>query len=197
MSNNRVIWGVILITVGFLFLLSQLNLLDLDFKDVFSFIWPVALIAVGIYIMVKHYRSKSEIENDFGDVCMSFQEGIRKYSNIAGDQNYEAKGVNVKGKVISGVFGDISLNLAESVLSDGVNKITLSGVFGDITVIVPNNMEAYAKGSNTFGDIHIFGQRTDGIGKKLINQTEGYEMATSKVKIMVDTTFGDVKIYRA
>lgn len=55
MSNNRgsqgrIFWGLVLIAVGVLFLLDQMN--ELDFGYLFSRYWPVIFILIGLSILI-------------------------------------------------------------------------------------------------------------------------------------------------
>jgi lia operon protein LiaF len=45
---QRVIWGLVLVTVGVLFLLNQTGLIEIDITYMFSTFWPVILICYGL-----------------------------------------------------------------------------------------------------------------------------------------------------
>lgn len=49
--TGRFFWGLVLIIVGTLFLLDQLNVADAG--DIFARYWPAILIAVGLWILVR------------------------------------------------------------------------------------------------------------------------------------------------
>jgi predicted membrane protein len=198
MSANRIIWGVILIAVGFLFLLDQMEVFDFSIGEFISDFWPLFLIIAGLIIIIRSGKSKRrDFDIDINFDAQSISPDKKKYSKTFGDQSFNAKGMDIDGLSISSTFGDINLNLAEGRLKQGVNKVSLSGVFGDITVVVPGSMEVLAGASNTFGDLDILGQKIDGISNSLRKQTDGYDMASMKVHISSGTTFGDIKIYRA
>lgn len=60
MKNGRLFWGILLVTVGLLFLLSNLFDMTLDLGDIFKF-WPLALILFGISVFIKNELSKTII----------------------------------------------------------------------------------------------------------------------------------------
>ncbi|MHC1736906.1 MAG: DUF5668 domain-containing protein [Ignavibacteriaceae bacterium] len=60
MKNGRLFWGILLVTVGLLFLLSNLFDITLDLGDIFKF-WPLALILFGVSVFIKNELSKTII----------------------------------------------------------------------------------------------------------------------------------------
>jgi len=60
MKNGKIFWGVILISIGILFFLSNVFDLYLDLGDIFRF-WPVVLILFGISVFVNNQLSKTII----------------------------------------------------------------------------------------------------------------------------------------
>ncbi|MGO4275952.1 DUF5668 domain-containing protein, partial [Paenibacillus sp. TAF58] len=45
---QRIIWGLVLVTAGVLFLLNQTGLIEIDLAYMFSTYWPVILIFYGL-----------------------------------------------------------------------------------------------------------------------------------------------------
>jgi predicted membrane protein len=193
MSSGRLFFGIILIVIGAIFILDRFYIFHHYF--IFDF-WPVLLIAVGIYLIVRKRKRNRTIEEQ-QQVHIQSGTTIKKYSKTFGDLNLVMKDSEVDGLKCNTVFGDCSINLADARLKPGVNTIDVSGVFGDVTIIVPSTMEAKAYASCTFGDIYLFGQTDSGISNSVQHQTEGFDTAASKVSIWTSMTFGDIKIYRA
>lgn len=189
MASGRVIIGIILVVIGGIFILDKFYFLQFHAFH----LWPVILIILGIALIARHAnRGKYDQHSDKPTLQMH-----GSHSKVFGDSNFEASGIEIDGFRSSSVFGDTILNLAGARLKPGLNKIDLSGTFGDITVIVPNNIEASANASSTFGDVYVFGRASSGMSSRLQHQTEGYDTASSKLNIWAGITFGDIKIYRA
>ncbi|MBI5267926.1 MAG: cell wall-active antibiotics response protein [candidate division Zixibacteria bacterium] len=64
MSGPKVIFGLVLILLGTAFLLVSLDVLDLSFGDITSFIGPVALIAVGIWLILRRQKEAAQASAD-------------------------------------------------------------------------------------------------------------------------------------
>lgn len=56
MNNSKVIWGLVLVVFGALFLLNNFNILPWNFWFRLSRLWPVLLILVGIAMLVRDRR---------------------------------------------------------------------------------------------------------------------------------------------
>jgi len=198
MLNKREFWGAIILIVGLIFLLGNLDFIDYSTRRFIRNLWPLILIIVGIAFIIRHSGHKGK--NNWVKDGFSNRSGENIHgstSRVFGDSNIETKNVEIDGLDYSSVFGDMSLNLAEAKLKTGINKIYVSATFGDITVIVPSDMEAKAYGATTFGDLYVLGRSASGISNRLTMQSDGYDNATDKVYISATTTFGDVKVYKS
>jgi uncharacterized membrane protein len=59
MTSGRILTGLILISIGILFILDNINWIDLDFGT----IWPLILIFVGLFIILKGFGEKKNMRN--------------------------------------------------------------------------------------------------------------------------------------
>jgi len=194
---RREFWGAVLLIVGIILLLSNLDFIDYSFRKIIHDFWPVLIILLGILLIVNSLRKK-EGNHDYGfdlstDCC---RHSGKKHSHVFGDVKLEAKDTEIDGLESSTVFGNTFLSLAGAKLKPGQNRINIATTFGDITVIVPERMEASASASATFGNLHVFDKMADGISNRLSAQTSGYEVASSKIQISAAATFGEIRIYR-
>lgn len=58
MNKGNIFWGSTLLVFGILFLLENLDLLEIDFSDLISTYWPVMLIIGGISILFNKKSSQ-------------------------------------------------------------------------------------------------------------------------------------------
>ncbi len=189
--------GAVLIFLGAIFLLANLDIFDHPFHWVFRNFWPILIIVVGLFLIFRSARRSSSYIPPTSDNSGQPYTMINRASKIFGDIHQEAANCDINGMNFSTTFGNISINLSGGKLQGGDNKADFSAIFGDITVVVPKEMEVFAYGSATFGDLHILGKSASGISNNLTTQTDGFDSAASKVYITAGTTFGNVKIYRA
>jgi lia operon protein LiaF len=181
-----VVFAVILIVVGILALLDSLQILS--FWSAIGKLWPLILIALGIWLLVKrrhlYWGEKLEIK-----------EG-KKYSKAFGDLKIDTSGQDPHGLDVEMGFGDLEVNLTKASLSDRENVIHLALGFGDIKVWIPTEMKTKISASCGAGDIDVLGRTADGLGRSLDHQDDGYDSAQKKLMIFAKIGFGDIKVSR-
>ena len=181
-----VVFGILLILVGFLALLESFELIR--FWPTLGKLWPLILVALGIWLLLKrNYFSSSDV--------LSIKKG-KKYSKAFGDLRIDATNMDPHGLDAEMGFGDIEVNLTKANFADRENVINLALGFGDIRVWVPDEVKVSATGTCGAGDVDILGKHADGLGNRVNYQDEGYEIAQKKLKIIAKLGFGDIRISR-
>lgn len=54
MTAGQVLFGLILVVLGILLILSNVDWINIDFGD----IWPLALVFVGLFIILREFETK-------------------------------------------------------------------------------------------------------------------------------------------
>lgn len=197
MSNKffqKYCWGGLFILFGLLFLLDNLNLLDIG--DVFSNFWPLVLILVGVYVILKNSSKSSDEESEsFGDKKYASSKDDVAESNTFGDLKITLDSANFQGGYARTTFGDLKIDAEQLKIPEGEKRLNANTVFGDIKISVPKDLAVKVSASNLAGDINIFGQKADGLSQKMGYETPGYTAATEKLFIVCAVTFGDIKVW--
>lgn len=136
--NNLRAWVFPLLLVGFGVLL-QLNNLDIINVNVWQILWPVAIIAVGVSIIVDRFKGKTTIGDSRHSVTALFG-GSEERNN---SQDYQ-------GGKISAVFGGTSLDLRKAVIKkDAV--IEVFAICGGAEIFVPEGVVVHKKLTHILG----------------------------------------------
>ena len=181
-----IVFGIALILIGILALLDSLEFIS--FWSALGKLWPLILIGLGIWLLLK--RSYFT-----WDEKISIKEG-KKYSKAFGDLKINASGMDPHGMDVEMGFGDLEVNLTRANFSDRENVIHLALGFGDIKVWIPSEVKVKASASCGVGDIDVLGKTTDGLGRNVEHQDEGYDSAQKRLKFFAKIGFGDIKISR-
>ena len=161
---------------------AVLLLHNLDIR-IFRYVWPSAIILLGLYLLVRSLRRRTgTVHIDFGNAQV-FGETVS--SGFTGA---------VDGTTMSHFIGDIELNLTGAQLKPGVNKVTLSAFIGDIKVMIPKGVAAKVVCSAFAGSFHALGQTKEGIMLSLHEATADYETAEKKLLITCSAFIGEIKI---
>ncbi len=171
--------GWILIVLGFIFMLNQFDI------SIFEFIWPIAIMGVGIFLVVRWKRFHSDPSvgaiDDF---------------KFLGDTVFKDYAGNINGAGITHVFGDIKINLSKTQMADGESFVNASTIFGDVDVLVSNDIDFHIDASCVLGDIVALDKKHDGLFQSASDQTPGFTTATNKLRLNISTIFGDIRIHQ-
>ncbi|MCJ7552845.1 MAG: cell wall-active antibiotics response protein [Ignavibacteriaceae bacterium] len=140
-NTEKKILGAILSGLGGLFLLPRIfSWIHIDWSIVF----PILLIAVGLYIILHRRKSlelrRSQIKEDTFDDISIFG---------GGDKIVTSK--NFKGGNITAIFGGSEINMTQCELAEGVNAIDIFAMFGGTTIIVPKNWNVVVSVTSILG----------------------------------------------
>ncbi len=181
--------GLVYFLVLILATLVQLSALHIGHFDAGTIFWSIVVIAFAFEVLRgpnwrrdwrrpwRGYRRGRYWRYGIGDVDVTF------------DAN-QSRRLMHEGHLI----GDIRLDLSQVHLEDGETPFELNALIGDITVLVPADLPVSVVAEVTVGDIRIFRQSADGIGRRLVYETPGYESATRKVRIMAHLLIGDITV---
>ena len=96
MKRDNIFWGVALVLLGGLFLLQQMGII----RNVFTYIWPLALILFGGWMILSVFWKPASSEEHF-DIALQNAKNVRyKFSHGAGQ--FEIKGGAPLGKALVG-----------------------------------------------------------------------------------------------
>jgi predicted membrane protein len=147
------VWGVqslssslLLIIIGTLCLLATLNVVT--WGALFEF-WPIFLIALGIWVLLRPTRHFSERlrarEEENADILDAWA--------LFGGSERQVTSQQFKGGKATTLFGGIDIDLRRASLSEGEHSLDVTVLFGGIDVWVPANWDVRVTGSPIFGSI--------------------------------------------
>ena len=144
----------VLIIVGGIFLIDDLNFLP---GDVRTYIWPLALIAVGLIVLIRPpgKMNKSElvqqVEPPEDRGTLSHGDKLDSVSVFSGNKQSVHSKNFVGGETVT-VFGSTELDLRTAEFSKPV-LIDSSVVFGSLKLIVPPHWRVHTEASRVFAEI--------------------------------------------
>jgi hypothetical protein len=149
-SPQRWIPAIILIGVGVVFLLDNLNILPVD--QIFKF-WPLLLIALGLFLLVDrtawHIGMGRYGGEDSGD---AYRGGHRiRESAVFGGGKRRFTSQDFTGGKIEVVFGGYEVDLREAAMQGDVAVLQVDVVFGGTELRIPDTWSAVVQGTGVFG----------------------------------------------
>lgn len=139
-SKFRDFGWLIMIGIGLVFLAD-------DIYPIKNYVWPAAIILVGLIVILRPARPKKipeTSENINPDPVVheatSIKEDILDVTSVFGGSKRIVLSKNFKGGEVVSVFGGADINLTQADFTNAI-KIEIVAIFGGATLIVPANWE--------------------------------------------------------
>ncbi len=167
-SNRSVFSGLILITIGGIFIAPHLFQYQLISGNLML---PAAFIIVGILFIFRNRLGFGNRRKEFSfDHQFAVNSDYVQENYIFGGGKIAVESNNFKGGKFSAVFGGGQLDLSRATLSDeGVNVLQVDLVFGGLEIIIPRDWNVKVEASSVFGS---FGKKGNGISRADIDLTK-------------------------
>ncbi|UCE65598.1 MAG: hypothetical protein JSU85_12115 [Candidatus Zixiibacteriota bacterium] len=183
-KTNRII-GTLIIAIGVLVLIDNV-FGGFDFWDFIWKLWPIALIALGIYII----RNRRRIRGSVGSG------GFASENSFFGDQDITLSGKQVTDHHYFVLIGDIKIDLTAADFKTGENKISASSLVGDIRIKIPDKLAVKLSSRSIVGGIGFDDLRRDGFFQKLHHTDDNFGSSEKKLLLTVNGVIGDSNINR-
>jgi lia operon protein LiaF len=200
-NNSNLVWGIILIVIGLVFLLDNYDVLSA--REIVWTYWPLVLVLLGIHLIWRSNRESPGVSGSTqahrgmhggGEKTVGKSSDTLSESNIMGDVNLRVTSTSFRGGSVNTVFGDTRLDCTSMSLAEGEQLLRISGVFGDVKIELPSNISFRVAGNTLAGSITIHDYQKSGIGQTIAYQTDDYETADKKLLIDISQILGDVKV---
>ena len=174
-KSRNVLSGLILIVLGFLFLLT--SVFRIDFWDLFL---PLLFISIGVWLIL---RSRGEI-------------GQQDSFKILGDFNMQGNW-EVSDAVYNVGIGDVILDMTKAKIPSQETRIQIHGFIGDVKVILPSTVKVSLHSSGFLTEARVMDQKNERFFGSVRLSEAGYEKAAKR--IYLDTAFfiGDITVSRS
>jgi predicted membrane protein len=142
-NRSALFLGTVILLLGIIFQLQELNIFP---GNVFKYIWPLALILFGLWLVARSagYRMAGNKTENLDRVNLfTLWGGVEKKINSSQFSGGEA----------TALMGGIKLNLSEAGLSSGNNELKVTALMGGVEIIVPEGWNVLVSGSPILGGI--------------------------------------------
>jgi hypothetical protein len=138
-------FGAIIAAVGCLFLLNNLNLLDLTW-DAF---WPAVLIGIGVLMLVNRLSGPQFFSRRGSSQALP--EGTFQSTAIFSGFKRKITEGNFRGAHLTAIFGGGELNLRQAGMEGDSAVVYATAIFGGIDIKVPENWLVTSDGTGILG----------------------------------------------
>lgn len=182
--GKNIVWGIILVIAGVLLLTNQFGYTHVRFRD----IWPMGLIALGLWIMLNSSRVKvGWIGKSRSEPEMSEDPSSKVNAEaVFGSSERRITSKNFQGGKLAAVFGEVILDLRQADIAGDEAVIHADAVFGSVQIRVPAAWDVVTRGTAVLGSFGDATRSTD------VEDTT----VSNKKKLIVrgGAVFGEVEI---
>lgn len=141
---------LIMVGVGVVFLMDDVQ------PELTNFIWPAAIIFVGLIMILRPGKMKKLKFSDLGKVDVNIgsspTEDILDTAAVFGSVKKIVLSKNFKGGESVSVFGGTEINLAQADI-EGPVKVEVVAIFGGVKLIIPSNWEIRSEVAAVLGGV--------------------------------------------
>ncbi len=195
--KRDLIGGSIIVLIGVLLLLDSLALIDISLGILFRTFWPLILVLIGVWIIFSPGRAiksgptdQSVFSDDQSINTDSVFLGAFGDIRVAGLENFS--GPLDKSLLV----GDIVIDLRNSRMNPGEQRIIASVLIGDIDFLIPADCPVSVELSCLAGSVACAGKVVDGFFPRLRHIDDDFPQANSKLSITARTLIGDIKLIK-
>jgi predicted membrane protein len=182
-NHNDNSLGALLVGIGGFWFLSRYS--HLPIRYYLSEYWPILIILLGIYIILKNNSNKSSSsENNNG---LEFDIDFVDEVAIFGGGEKSVNSQNFSGGKVTTIFGRVDLDLHSSTLAVGTNILGITAMFGNIDITVPKDWKVILSVTSILGGYN---------DRRILNPEQTYE--ADKILIIKGTVIfggGNLKTY--
>lgn len=164
---------------GFLLFLGVVSLLSTIFNvDFWAFCWPIALILVGVWLLVRPRFTQRE-----GQVF------IRPVGDLGRRNAWQ-----VSDQEMWIIIGDTDLDLTEASIPEGETSLRINGFVGSVDVRAPREVGLSVSATCFVTDSKLWGEKHDYILTPFTRTSENYQGAARKVNLEVMYFIVDLRV---
>ncbi len=192
--GHGLFWGGVLILLGGLLLLRQL---DIDLPR-----WEVllagALIVVGLLIVVESRRGLNSGLTVLAVILTALM-GLSTFMNITvqgafGEQTVQVQSINDLDSSYGHAFGSMTLDLRNVEFPDGETRVKASVVFGNLEVLVPDHVGVRGSATSLFGRTQVAQEAQAGFSLDWTYESPNYAGTSQRVELELTTLFGSTRV---
>lgn len=179
MKPGRVFGAVMLIALGVIFLLGNLN--------IFVFRWdmlgPLFLILLGAWMVSRAFTP-------------GWGHGGNVFAGI-GELRPDLNGKEIRREKFEHGVGEARIDLTRAIFPEGESAVKASQGIGELRVTVPRDLAVRVRASAGMGEVRLFDEEESGIDPRLEFQSPEYASAARKLNLIASVGLGAVRVSRA
>jgi lia operon protein LiaF len=207
-SSSRLFFGLFLTVFSSLLILDDNGILTFHFSDFWS-LWPLIFIYIGVKkllfkkkkkspkILTYTYSSENGSQHFHSDMDWD-QKNSQGKNVLVGNFEFKKSNWSLEPMNLVNAVGNYYIDFSKAFIPDQETPVFIKGRIGDVKIILPEDVPVKIEAFNSIGDIKLFKESYDQIGRGdwVTYISPDYEEATRKIHIRVKLSIGSIRIDR-
>ncbi|MFQ5861413.1 MAG: LiaF domain-containing protein, partial [Dehalococcoidia bacterium] len=176
------LWGaaipVLLIALGIVFLLDNLDMIEVTPGRIWGVLWPLLIIFVGLSMLRSLFWFRRFRRHWHGPRRGWSGVGPGGWpppgDRLVGQVNLGGPGWKLEDREIRLGAGEVRMDLTQAEIPDGETNLSIHGGVGAVRVRVPREVGIAVSARTDVGSIDLFGEHTGGLFREMSQETPGY-----------------------
>lgn len=198
------VFGSFFFIFGTLLLIDRFDVIIFHFNDVFK-LWPLLIIYFGLFF-IGDSRPRKKVHEHKNINKKAFKDSMKRkkknhddyryFSSLAGDYEYNQLNWKVEPMYLKSLAGDFYMDFSKAFIPEKEIPVAIKSLAGDVHILIPENIEFRVEAHVKAGEIDVVGQKSEGIQRSLMHETQGYESAIRKLDLYLDLMAGSVRVVK-
>jgi predicted membrane protein len=194
----KIIVGVVILLLGLLVLLKNINMVDVGVLQIIRTYWPLLLIVLGmeaIRISQKYRRKFQRWKEEIKPEMEPEMEGgeiriIRKF----GSYRFDFKNKELPSGIIELGFGEVLLDIRDAIIPEGNNVLKILSKMGSVKIRANREQPLTIQAKVFMGDVRIFESRQSGFSPEVEYKSDTFESSPSKLTLQIKQSMGEIVV---
>ncbi|KHF42035.1 cell wall-active antibiotics response protein LiaF [Halalkalibacter okhensis] len=141
------------------------------------------------------FNEKTQVEDEpkrTKDNRTVFTPTMRK--SLIGEVHYLGEAFELNDLTIWNGIGEVRIDLSRAIIPEGETVIVVQALIGEVDFYVPEDLAVSIQASSIIGEVSLFHESHGGINQQLSIASKDYKQAPRRVKLILSTFIGDVKV---
>jgi len=175
-NRGQVFIGIVIIVIGLMSLIG--SLFDVD---VGAFCWPIGLIVLGVWLLLRPQLVSSD---------------TAVQAKLVGDVRRHGAWQVADEEIWIGV-GDVRLDMTSADVPAGETRLRIFSFVGDVVLLVPEGVGVSVSSLAFVTDARVLGQRRESFFSSFHLTSDDYETAERKVRLETTSFVTSLRVKRA
>ncbi|MCK0471152.1 cell wall-active antibiotics response protein LiaF [Halalkalibacter sp. APA_J-10(15)] len=113
--------------------------------------------------------------------------------SIIGEIDYR-ESFELRDMTVWNGIGEVRLDLSRAIIPEGETVVIVQGLIGEVQIYIPDDLAVSVQASTILGEVAVLHERHSGINPNLSITTKGYKESSRRVKLILSTSIGEVKV---